>query len=150
MNILILLKEDHGQVKELLTKLDETSSRAIKTRILLLRKLKEALLLHEKIEQDIFYPRLASHKEMRIAALEAYEEHHVANIILSEVEKEEPETEIWKAKFSVFKENLLHHIEEEEKELFPKAKQLFSKQQLEEMGEQMLEVKEHLKAGAEM
>jgi iron-sulfur cluster repair protein YtfE (RIC family) len=137
MTILELLKKDHKVVKDILKELGETPSGAIKTKSGLFRKLKNELVLHEKIEETIFYPPLKKHKETKDLILEAYEEHHVVDLILQELEELEPKEESWMPKLTVLKENLEHHIHEEEKELFPKVKKILDQATLIKMGEEM-------------
>ncbi|MBY0462317.1 MAG: hemerythrin domain-containing protein [Alphaproteobacteria bacterium] len=141
MNILDLLKTDHNKVKEIISTLCETSNTAIKTQLKLFNTLKEELELHEKIEEIIFYPALKKHQETKDLVLEAFEEHHVIDLILEELEKTEPKEENWKPKLTVLKENLEHHIKEEENDLFPKTKKVLDQTTLNEMGEKMLLMK---------
>jgi hemerythrin-like domain-containing protein len=80
---------------------------------------------------------LKEHTKTRAIALEAYEEHGVVDMIMSEIEQTPVEDETWMAKFTVMKENLEHHIEEEEGEMFKQARQVFDKETLESLGERM-------------
>ena len=146
MNILDLLKTDHNKVKEIISTLCETSNTAIKTQLKLFNTLKEELELHEKIEETIFYPALKKHQETKDLVLEAFEEHHVIDLILEELEKTEPKEENWKPKLTVLKENLEHHIKEEENDLFPKTKKVLDQATLKEMGEKMLLMKKGKKS----
>ena len=146
MNALTLLKDDHAKVKKMLDELDETTERAEKTRTEGLAKLKQELTIHEAIEEEIFYPALKQHAEAKDIVLEAYEEHDVVNTIMSEIEATPTEDETWGAKFTVMKENLEHHIEEEEGEMFEKARDVFDEATLEQLGERMQARKEQ--AGA--
>src|SRR2546423_8163210 len=116
MDALSLLKEDHGEVKKLLNQLSETTERAIKTREELFTKLKRELEIHEAIEEEIIYPALKQHAEAKELILEAYEEHDVVNVILRELVETSYGDETWGAKLTVMKENLEHHIAEEEDE----------------------------------
>ena len=142
MNALTLLKDDHAKVKKMLDELDETTERAEKTRTEGLAKLKQELTIHEAIEEEIFYPALKQHAEAKDIVLEAYEEHDVVNTIMSEIEATPTEDETWAAKFTVMKENLEHHIEEEEGEMFEKARDVFDEATLEQLGERMQARKE--------
>ncbi len=142
MDILDLLKTDHDKVKEIISTLCETSSTAIKTQLKLFNTLKEEIDLHEKIEETIFYPALKKFKETEDLVLEAFEEHHVVDLILEELQKAEPKEENWKPKLTVLRENLEHHIEEEENELFPKTKKVLNQETLNEMGQEMQKIKE--------
>lgn len=146
MNILQLLKDDHTKVKKMLEHLKDTTTRAVNTRQGLLEELKDMLTIHEKIEETLFYPPLKQHEKTRDLTLEAYEEHHLIDKILAELESCDPTEDQWAAKFEVLKENLLHHIDEEEHELFPKVEKVLSKDNLEEMGKEMQEKKKELAA----
>ncbi|HET7482291.1 MAG TPA: hemerythrin domain-containing protein, partial [Actinomycetota bacterium] len=79
-------------------------------------------------------------------ALEGYEEHHVVNEIMGELEQTPVDDERWGAKASVMKENIEHHIEEEEEEMFKKARQIFDKAELEQLAERMKARKEELQS----
>ena len=142
MNALQLLKEDHQRVKKMLEELDSTTERAEKTRKDGLAKLKQELTIHEAIEEEIFYPALKQHAEAKEIVLEAFEEHDVVDAIMSEIEATPTEDERWAAKFSVMKENLEHHIEEEEGEMFDKARKVLDDETLTQLGEQMQARKE--------
>ena len=146
MDALKLLKADHDEVKQMLADLEDTTERAEKTRTEGLATLKQELEIHEAIEEEIFYPALKEHPKTKDLALEGYEEHHVVDTIMGELEGVEPSDETWMAKFSVMKENLEHHISEEEDEMFPKVEQVFDDEELEDLGNRMLERKEALQA----
>jgi iron-sulfur cluster repair protein YtfE (RIC family) len=142
VDALTLLENDHGKVKKMLSGLEETTERAVKTRQEGLAELKQELQIHEAIEEEIFYPALKEHAEAKDIVLEAYEEHDVVDTILSEIERTPVEDETWKAKFKVMKENLEHHIEEEEGEMFKHARKIFDREALEELGQRMQTRKE--------
>jgi Hemerythrin HHE cation binding domain len=146
MDALTLLKEDHDKMKELLSKVEGTTERGVKTREQLFTTVKEELTVHESIEEEIFYPALRSHPKTKEIALEAYEEHHVVDMVMAEIESVPFDDERWSAKFTVMKENIEHHIEEEEKEMFEQAKQVFDRAELEALGERMMARKEQLMA----
>jgi len=121
----------------LLEKLGSTTERGVKTREELFAKVKEELAAHEAIEEEIFYPALQEHPKAKEVVLEGYEEHHVVDLISSEIDETPYDDETWGAKFSVMKENIEHHIEEEEGEMFDAARQVFEKEELEELGQRM-------------
>jgi len=77
----------------------------------------------------------------RVSVLEGYEEHHVADVILDELLDVPPETDLWKAKVKVLKENVEHHMDEEESELFKKAKAVLDRDELNRLGDRMEEIK---------
>ena len=141
MDAIALLKDDHDRVKKMLADGEETTERAEKTRAEVFAKLKEEMLVHERIEEEIFYPALKSHPKAKEIVLEGYEEHHVVDEIMGELEATDVTDETWGAKFKVMKENIEHHIEEEEGEMFKQARQVFSADELETLGARMLELK---------
>ena len=147
MDALKLLKDDHTEVKKLLTELDETTERAEKTRSVGFAKLEEMLLVHETIEEEILYPALKEFAKTKDITLEAYEEHHVVDMLMAEIKETPVNDETWAAKFTVAKENLEHHIEEEEGEMFKQARQVMDEVELNELGDRMAARKQELMAG---
>jgi Hemerythrin HHE cation binding domain len=144
MDAMSLLKEDHEMVKKILAELESTTERGVKTREELFTKVKQELVVHEAIEEEIFYPALKQHPKTKEIALEGYEEHHVVDTVMAEIEGVAYDDEKWGAKFKVMKENLEHHIEEEEGEMFKQAKQVFDEDELAQLGKSMLARKEEL------
>jgi hypothetical protein len=148
MDALSLLKGDHQKVKKMLAELDRTTERGVKTREELFTKLKGELQVHEAIEEEIFYPALKEHPKAKELVLEAYEEHNVVDTVMSEIEGVAYDDERWGAKMTVLKENLEHHIEEEETEMFKQARQVFERDELDELGSRMESRKHDLMAEA--
>ncbi len=124
------LVEDHKKVKGIIEQLLATSATAKKTRQDLLGSLKKELESHEALEEKLLYPALKQQKPTHDMALEAYQEHHVVDVLLDELESLDFQDEAWKAKLRVLQENLLHHIREEEEQLFPKAAKTLDEGQL--------------------
>jgi hypothetical protein len=121
----------------MLSELDDTTERAEKTREEGFARIQQELEVHEAIEEEIFYPALKDHPKTKELALEGYEEHHVVDTVMAEMHELPVTDETWTAKFSVMKENLEHHIEEEENEMFKQARQVFDESELEDLGERM-------------
>jgi hemerythrin-like domain-containing protein len=128
-----LLKEEHGEVHDLLEELEQTSAGAVKTREKLFTKLKMEIVPHMKAEEKAFYPSLKEAKSAREDALESLEEHHVAELVLKELDRLDKDDEVWGAKLSVFKEIVGHHIEEEESTLFDAAREALDASQMEKI-----------------
>jgi hypothetical protein len=135
-----LLEQDHRRLKALLEEGTHTTGDAPRRR--LLEALTSELTTHELIEEKILYPALKAHAEAKDIVLEGYQEHHVADLVLEELQQLPPSDERWGAKLKVLKENLEHHIEEEEGEMFKTARSILSREQLEEIGARMQEAKE--------
>ena len=137
MDAVTMLKDDHDKVKKILSDLDSTTERGVKTRQELFAKVQQELEVHETIEEEIFYPALKEHPKMKDLVLEAYEEHHVVDTVMAEIRDVPYDDETWGAKLTVMKENVEHHIEEEEDEMFKQARQVFSKEELVQLGDRM-------------
>jgi len=148
MNAFALLKADHEKVAGILETIEATTERAEKGRDDLFARLKAELDLHAMIEEEIFYPALEDTEEAHDITLEAYEEHRVVKQLLAELAAEPKDTEEWSAKFTVLKENIEHHVEEEEGELFKKARQVLSAEEIETLGEQLQNAKQQNKSAA--
>ena len=145
MNPFELLKADHEKVSGIFDKLEKTTERAIKTREELFTQLKEELDIHAHIEETIFYPVLKREAETREITLEGFEEHHVIKTLLKELEDVPVESEQWTAKLKVLKENVEHHVEEEEDEMFKSAREAIDQAILDHLGTQMQEEKKNQK-----
>jgi len=153
MNAFQLLKEDHQKVSGIFQQLEPTTERAEKTRTELFAKLQHELDVHARIEETVFYPAIKQEAETREIVLEGFEEHHVVKMLLKELEATPVDTEQWTAKLKVLKENVEHHVEEEEGEMFQKARQVLTEEQINQLGARMEEEKKRLqeqakKAGA--
>ena len=142
MDALRLLKADHDKVKKLLAELETTTERGVKTRQELFATIKGELTVHETIEEEIFYPALLEKAKTHDITLEGYEEHHVVDLLMGELEDLDVADESWGAKAKVMQENVEHHIEEEEGDMFVKTRQVFDDDELEELGERMQARKE--------
>lgn len=132
-----MLEQDHRRFEALLKQGAATTERAVKGRTALLKTLTRELDEHELKEEKFLYPALEGHPEAKEIVLEGYQEHHVADIIVKELHASRTDNEQWGAKFKVLKENLEHHIQEEESEMFRIARGVLSREQLIGLGERM-------------
>ena len=145
MDAFELLKKDHEKVSGIFEKLEPTTERGVKTREELFAQLKQELEIHTQIEEQFFYPVLKQVQETRDITLEAYEEHAVVKELLAELDKLAKDDETWGAKLTVLKENVEHHVEEEEGEMFTGAQDVLSSEQIEELGARMEAAKQEQK-----
>lgn len=146
-NAIELLESDHKKVKELLSQLVGSTTRAEKKRRELLDKIEQELKVHTHIEEEIFYPAFkaagnAEHKKMYFEALE--EHRAVDELVLPDLKKTVPTSEKFSGRAKVLKELVEHHADEEEEEMFKAARKSMSRRQLEELGEQMQASKEKM------
>jgi hypothetical protein len=137
VNAITMLIADHDKMKKLLAELETTTERGVKTRAELFSRIKGELTIHEIIEEEIFYPALKSHPKATDIVLEGYEEHHVVDLLMKELEELDVTDESWGAKAVVMQENVEHHMEEEEGDMFKKARQVFDQTELADLGDQM-------------
>ncbi|MET0738825.1 MAG: hemerythrin domain-containing protein [Acidimicrobiales bacterium] len=136
MNALDLLIADHNQVRGLFTRFraavdadrdDEAATLAED----IFRELK----VHTSIEEQTFYPRVHDvTEEVGEVVDEGLEEHHVVKVLMGEIDQLEPSDDQWKAKMAVLVENVKHHAEEEEAELFPTVRGAMAADDLNQLG----------------
>lgn len=146
MNALSLLKQDHGNVEELFHRFETAQPDDVAERARVRDLVVEHLAVHASIEEDAFYPALRERLEPGAVAtvLEGLEEHHIVKWTLRELEKMAPTDERFTPKMTVLIESVRHHVEEEERDLFPAVREAFTVEELDEMGEAL----ERLKATA--
>lgn len=137
LDALQLLERDHRRFEELLRQGEETTERAVKGRRELLDTITRELNEHELKEEKFLYPVLKAHPQATEIVLEGYQEHHVADVIVRELHDVAADDERWGAKFKVLKENIEHHIQEEEGEMFRIARAALSREELLALGERM-------------
>jgi hemerythrin superfamily protein len=142
MNAIELLKEDHKKVSHLFGRVKATSEDEHKE---LFEQIKQELEVHTHIEETIFYPTIKEEPELEDIVLEGIEEHHQAKIFLREIANLVDESEKFEPKLKVLMEDVEHHVQEEEGQMFPKVEELFDAGTLEELGAQMEKEKQSFK-----
>ncbi len=147
MDPIEMLKKDHKEVKALFREYEGAGDTAYKTKQQIAEKVISELRLHSKLEEQIFYPAVQkkADEEGKDLVLEGIEEHHVVATLMDEIAALQPEDETYDAKFKVLTENVEHHIEEEEGELFPDAKKALG-DELDAIGDKMAALKKQLQA----
>jgi iron-sulfur cluster repair protein YtfE (RIC family) len=145
MDAIQLLTQDHEKVKQLFQQYDELAEAQPERKRELAEKIIQELMVHERVEEEIFYPayRASADEEGKELVAEANEEHHVVDLILDELQAVDLSAEDFNAKFKVLKENVEHHIQEEEEEMFPDARRRLQ-DRLVVLGEEMMQYKEQL------
>lgn len=146
-NAIELLKSDHDTVRDLLGQLTETSSGAVKTREKLLEKIGKEVSVHNRVEEEIFYPAFkdANGEDNKKMYFESKEEHRaIEALVLPDLKKTKPHSDEFAGRAKVLKELFEHHAEDEEQEMFPHAKKCFSETELKELGEKIEKRKKEL------
>ncbi|EIL93231.1 MULTISPECIES: hemerythrin domain-containing protein [Rhodanobacter] len=141
MDAITLLKNDHDAVEKLLEELAQSTPRAVKKRTELLEKIRVELKAHTTIEEEIFYPAFkasGNQSDDDKMYFEALEEHRAAgDLVLPDLLATPVGNEKFSGRAKVLKELVTHHADEEEKEMFPRAKKLLDKATLASLGEKM-------------
>jgi iron-sulfur cluster repair protein YtfE (RIC family) len=144
MNAIELLKEDHKKVDHLFGKVKATEEEEHKA---LFEQIKAELDVHTHIEETIFYPKMkeSENKELEDIIMEGYQEHYQAKTLLREMSELAEDSEVFEPKLSVLMENITHHVQEEEGEMFPKIEEIFDEATLNEIGKEMEAEKQNFK-----
>ncbi len=140
MDAITLLKQDHKTVEKLFKQFEKAKQPAEQRKVA--EKVVKELSVHAAIEEMLFYPAVRDRvPQAEDMVLESLEEHHVVKWVLSELEDMKPDHERFKAKTTVLIENVRHHVEEEESELFPQVRKAVGRKELGELGEAMEKAK---------
>ena len=139
MDCLELLTADHNRVRGLFARFKTAKENDnLDEMTVLCGTIINELEVHTTIEEEIFYPALHDlTEEVHDTITEGYEEHHVAKQVIEELKAMEPNTEDWAAKVTVLIENVEHHAEEEESEMFPKIRTNTSAEQRDDLAERL-------------
>ena len=145
MEAIALLKKDHAAVKALFDKFQAAGDDE-QTRQSLFDQIDAELDVHAAIEEQIFYPAVQDvrSEETKDMVLEALEEHKVVKTLLEEIAALTPADDEFDAKMKVLRENVEHHVEEEEQEMFPEAQKQLSEKVRNELGSRMETRKDEL------
>ncbi len=148
MNAIELLKKQHREVEELFEEFEGAGDGARKTKERLCRDIADQLAIHAEIEEKIFYPEAKQDRTEEILR-ESVEEHLAMKRTLADVLASGLEDAQFEARIKVLEELVEHHVEEEEKQLFPKVAKACSKDELEDMGSRMQKLADDLEAEGE-
>ena len=136
---IVMLKDEHKEIRKAFRDFEKAGENAHQAQANAVDRIVELLTVHTYIENEVMYPRVRELlPEVEDDVLESYEEHHVADVLVMELVSMKPTDERFTAKTTVLIENVEHHIEEEEKDWFPKVRAGLGRKQLQELGAQML------------
>ena len=140
-----MLKADHEEVHAMFEEYEGLGDRANVSKHKLVAQICKALKIHTQIEEEIFYPAVReASKETEDMVDEAVVEHASAKDLIAQLEEMDPEDDLYDAKVKVLGELIDHHVEEEEEEMFPKARKL--KLDMDALGEEMAMRRDELAA----
>jgi hemerythrin superfamily protein len=147
MNIIEMLKQDHQEASAMMDRI-ESADAGDASVMTIFNQLKQALTLHTQIEETIFYPALRNNDETQDQIEESFEEHQEVKDLLSEMSGMQAGSDEFMSLMGDLRDAVEHHVEEEENELFPQAQQILGDSRLQEMGQQMMQMKQGKSATA--
>ena len=136
MDAIEMLKEQHREVETLFKKFEKLGENAAKGKESTFEQIADALAMHATIEEKHFYPAVKA-KRTEDILLEALEEHLGIKRVIADLLKIDASHETFDAKVKVLKEQVEHHVEEEESDLFPKVRKVLDKAELTELAAAM-------------
>ena len=147
MNMIDMLMQEHQEAAGMMDQID-SAGEADASVMTTFNQLKQALMLHMQAEEQIFYPALRNNDETGDQIGESFEEHQEVKDMLAEMSGLQAGNEEFMSMMRDLRESVEHHVEEEENELFPKARKILGDSRLEEMGQQMMQMKQGKSATA--
>jgi hemerythrin-like domain-containing protein len=141
MDAFSILKKDHQKVRSLFERIDAEDSASEREQ--LFNEVQELLMSHSELEETVLYPILEDKELTTDLAESSYDDHEDMRDLLDHLdmlEKDDPE---WISLFRQLRESTEHHIDEEESELFPKARKALSRYELEDLSNQIIQKKKH-------
>jgi hemerythrin superfamily protein len=141
MDIYQVLKEEHQKAKQLFAEIKRSSGKSDDSRENLFTQLRDALEAHSEAEEEVFYAPIKNDDGTKEKIEHAQKEHQKVTKTLQELDGMNKQDNQWLHKITQLKDDVQHHIQEEEGDIFKKAQGVYSKQQAEEMAKQFKQVK---------
>jgi hemerythrin-like domain-containing protein len=142
IDAIVLLKRDHADMRRLFRDFRRSGENAKAKKGKLVEQILEGLTVHTYLENECVYPEVRKQlPDLEEDVLESYEEHHVADVLCAELATMKPDDERFDAKTTVLIELVLHHMEEEEQDWFPKVRAGLGRRALQEVGAHMEELR---------
>ncbi len=133
MDLYQIIKRDHQKSKRLFERLEQAIGEGEKARDRLFAELKHELETHAALEESYFYPALEDHEEAKDLIEEALEEHSDVKEALATLDRADRDDPGWAEQVADLQEDVDHHVEEEETEIFPLAKRILDERRAEEI-----------------
>jgi hemerythrin superfamily protein len=146
MNALDLLKTQHREVEHLFEEYEKLGEKDVEMKETLFVEIADALAAHASIEERFFYPSVKAEDTEELLH-ESLEEHLGAKRLIADLLELQGGDDAFDAKMKVLKEQVEHHVEEEEGELFPKVKKMMEEDSLESLGAIMEQEYEEMRKG---
>ena len=136
-----LLKRDHRQVEKWMTQIED-GAESVREEIF--TTLQDALEKHMQLEEKHFYPQVKKIPQLKDLAVDAVDEHEKVKNFLSQLEDLDVEDDEWLSTFTEMRQGILHHVQDEEKKIFPGCTQYMNPQLLKDIGEKCVDEKERV------
>ena len=149
MNIYEYLKRDHAVVKKLFEKIytfPQETSQDLEERSFIFEELVEEFFLHSDAEEKTFYNTLKKEGELKDKIQHAITEHEEVKNLIETINKLDVNDKIWLDKIKELEEEIQHHVQEEEQEMFSQAKKVLTEEQEQNLAKEMDKLKEENKA----
>ena len=147
MTIFDVLKKDHDEVKDILDKIDKDIRADGSQCAALFAKLKPMVLAHSRAEEEVFYSVLEEHDQTEDLAEHAEDEHAEVEEMLEQMGEDDAGEAGWRMVFDQMAASLRHHIQQEESEMFRKAREVLGEQELQSLGDAFSQRKERVLSG---
>ena len=148
MDAIELLTQDHNEVRSLFEQFKSAhEAEDTETMKEVAGKVFDELEVHTTIEEEVFYPAVHDKSdELAETVDEGLQEHHVVDVLMNEMRDLEAGDDEWVAKMTVLIENVEHHADEEEEELFPEVREELGEDRVQQLGQELEQAKESAKA----
>jgi hemerythrin superfamily protein len=148
LDIYSLLRQDHQRVKELFEQIEATEPNGGGKRETVFGAIKKELMVHKEAEESTFYAALSVLPEMSDRIEEAMEEHVDVEELLQELDETDTGSDAFMAQLAELREEVEHHVSEEENEIFPRARELLTEEQADSLAREMQTQKQRLEASS--
>jgi hemerythrin superfamily protein len=135
MDIYQRICRDHETLRRLMTEFKDSAESDKARRAAIFGELQRELWAHGKVEETVFYAAIGESRQAKSETMEGFNEHHMINSLLDELQAMPPGDTAWNAKIQVLNEIVRHHIDEEEEELFEDARKVLKENQARELGQ---------------
>lgn len=138
-DILTLIEADHRKVEDLFSEIQQAKD--AKKQQDIFKQIYQELTLHAQVEELVFYPAMREYEQTSVLIEEAEEEHNTVKILLEEMLSIEPSDEKFQTKMRYLLDNVTHHVEEEESEVFDAVRECMDENQIQDLGQEFQKVK---------
>ena len=142
MDVYQILMQDHRTVEQMFIEIEQTDDREVERREQLFGKLRVALEAHTVVEENLFYPEIDKYPAIKEMVAEAFDEHADFEHTLQQISELPTDKPDWLGMIKELEEVVQEHVHKEEDKMFPAARKELDESRAEELGRQILEMKQ--------